>query len=383
MDKEFYFNFSDKLTAVYFLSYASPSFPFFIKNGLGGTDQQAGLAAGLFAVSSICIRPFAGWFLDNISRKLAVFCGLFFLLLMTFGYIFAGSIGLVLLLRFLQGFGWGFGSTGIATNASDTIPTKRFGEGMGYYGMTSSLSMAIAPALGIYLAFELGFKPLFIISIVIGLCSILIATRFKFKKLNKTMAARPFDIKRDLFSKGALPAALVMLFACMPYGAAATFVAIYGDSEGIENTGIYFTVMAVFTILCRLFFARISDTKGADGIVFISLLTFAVSLAVLYFTENIFIYCLAAAFMGFGLSVPALNALAVRNAPLDQRGAANSTFLTSFDIGMGLGGYLAGQICGLIGYDKMFLSMLFAVVLSGVFYIKLVRGGIRTANRPK
>ena len=47
---------------------------------------------------------------------------------------------------------------------------------------------------------------------------------------------------------------------------------------------------------------------------------------------------------------------------------ANSTFLCAYDIGIGIGGGLAGVMIDYVGYEKMFAVISFANILSVVLY---------------
>ena len=52
----------------------------------------------------------------------------------------------------------------------------------------------------------------------------------------------------------------------------------------------------------------------------------------------------------------------------ERRGAASSTFFVAFDLGIALGGFLAGVLIRCFGYDTMFLLINLSCVLSLVYY---------------
>ena len=58
--------------------------------------------------------------------------------------------------------------------------------------------------------------------------------------------------------------------------------------------------------------------------------------------------------LGFSTLYPSLALLVVRRADEDRRGAALGTFTAFFDIGMGVGGPLAGAIASVAGYGAAF-----------------------------
>lgn len=65
--------------------------------------------------------------------------------------------------------------------------------------------------------------------------------------------------------------------------------------------------------------------------------------------------------------------MAVSTTPSDRRGAANSTFLCAYDIGIGLGGGIAGVLIDSMGYEKMFAVIGIANVLSVLVYLLIGR----------
>ena len=96
-----------------------PTLPIFVKS-IGGQDSIVGLITGLFTISALLIRPFAGLLLDRIGRRSIFWTGLALFILATFSYSLFTAVTLVLLFRFIHGFGWGAAST-----ASTTISMAR------------------------------------------------------------------------------------------------------------------------------------------------------------------------------------------------------------------------------------------------------------------
>ena len=86
---------------------------------------------------------------------------------------------------------------------------------------------------------------------------------------------------------------------------------------------------------------------------------------------NIVTYLLSAVLAGFGFGglEPALQSMAVAIAPPERRGSANSTFLCAYDIGIGVGGGIAGVLISALGYRQMFIIMPLFNVISVVIYV--------------
>ena len=113
-----------------------PTLPIYVKE-LGGTDSVVGLVTGIFTVSALIARPFAGKTLDKIGRKPVFIIGLAIFAASVLAYSWLPIIGLILFFRLIHGFGWGISNTAVNTIASDNIPKARFGEGMGYFSLAA------------------------------------------------------------------------------------------------------------------------------------------------------------------------------------------------------------------------------------------------------
>ena len=77
--------------------------------------------------------------------------------------------------------------------------------------------------------------------------------------------------------------------------------------------------------------------------------------------------------IGFGTMFPAYNTLFVNLAPNNQRGTATSTYLTSWDVGLGIGMLSGGSIAEISSFKYAYL---FGAVLTlvSMFYFKFKAG---------
>ena len=66
---------------------------------------------------------------------------------------------------------------------------------------------------------------------------------------------------------------------------------------------------------------------------------------------------------------PGLQSMAVHSSSPAERGSANSTFLCAYDIGIGLGGGIAGWLITAAGYENMFLVLSAANIISVLMYV--------------
>ena len=353
------------------------TFPFYIKS-LGGDEAIAGLAAGMFAIASVVVRPFAGWILDHKGRLVVSIYGIAGMLVLPLTYPAIQVLIVALVVRVIHGVVWSLASTSVSTLACDIIPRSRFGEGMGIFGTGSAISMALGPVLGLYLLECGGYIVMFIISAGFALLSLVIimATGKNFNLAN-TLQSKPAKAKLVVLDKKALPASVTMFLFLIPYGAISTFIALYAVKINIANGGIFFTLMAITTVLMRVMAGRTVDRVGEKPIVIISTVVQLVSLALLALWPGLVSFIISALFfgVGFGMMSPTMQAMAVRTAPPHRRGAASSTYLCAFDCGIGLGGVIAGYLLRFLGYPQMFAIMLLFTLAAVIVYYGWARRG--------
>lgn len=339
---------------------------------LGGSAAAAGLVVGIFTFSAVIIRPITGRLLDVYGRKGIYLSGLVLFALCVIAYYWAPGILILLVLRFIHGFGWGTVSTATSTVATDVIPSSRLGEGMGYFGLTSTLSMAIAPTLGLGILNGYGMGTVFAISALSVVLCLVVSLFIRYQKPERNLQVKGAGI----FEKAAVFPGLTIMLVTMSYGAVVSFIALYAEQRGINNIGPFFTVYAIALFISRPFFGRLSDRKGHAVAVIPGITGVVITMLVLYFAQTLMMFCLAGFIygLGFGAVQPALMATAVRSTPPARRGAANATFFMGFDIGIGLGAIIWGAIAEVTGYQTIYLLAVVPVVIA--FFIYIGKGGL-------
>ncbi len=345
-----------------------PTFPFFITY-LGGDAVAIGLATALFSIASIVSRPFVGWLVDTKGRCTILVLGMIGMTLIPMGYFVSAGIALSVVLRTIHGAFHAASSNATSTWVTDIIPHSRMGEGLGMYGLSMAISTAVAPALGLAVMNALGFRPLFAVAALAALVALLIG--ISIKNRNYALSTQPLKLG-ELFEKMSLPASVTQFFFMITYGVVEVYVAIYAATHGLPGGGVYFICIAVATVLTRLLLGRAIDKYGEARLVYSGNAAIIAGVLLLVFAHNVPCYLLSGLLLGysFGAVQPSLQTMAMHAVAPERRGAANSTFFVAFDLGIALGGFLAGVLIKHFGYDVMFLAIGFSCVLSlGYYYV--------------
>lgn len=358
-----------------------PTIPLFV-NELGGSDQYIGIIVGIFTFSALLFRPYAGHALESKGRGIVFLFGLvlFVLSVGTFGFL--TSMLMLIVMRIIQGVGWGFSTTASGTIATDIIPPKRRGEGLGYYGLSGNLALAFGPALGLTLTDVISFKVFFLICAGLGLLAVLCASLVKYKKVEQSPhISKP--ARFDVFEKNAVNPSILLFFITLTFGGIASFLPLYAAEKGIGGIQLYFISYAAFLMISRLFAGKIYDKKGDVYVIPPGVALIFVAMLLLAWLPSTAVMMFAGALygLGFGTVQPALQAWAVDKAPQNRKGMANATFFSFFDLGVGVGAVLFGQLAYLFNYGIIYIVAACSVMMSMLYYLFLIYTGRRNIRQ--
>jgi MFS family permease len=374
--------------------------PVYIKH-MGANDAKAGLVTGLFALSSMIMRPFYGNLLDRKGRKVILLIGIALSGFIGLSYIWASSVFALLALRFMQGVGMSAYSTASNTMASDLIPKKRLVEGFGYYGAVQPITGAIGPLVGLSLIARDSFTSLFISIFVLSVLSFIIAIFVNYeKRFDNTEWGSGEEVKRrsqlvnhrvpaakdlealpksappnDLLEKTAIPTALATSFICNTNGVIMTFLPSYGFSLGLENISVFFTANAIGVLLTRPFIGRLTERFGLTKMITSSIFILASSMMIISQSVTIWMFIPAGILNGlsYGALMPIMNSLVIQFCRPKRKGAANGTYGSSVDIGIGAGSMIGGVLVNAVGYSSLFALSSASVFISLAIYIFVIR----------
>jgi MFS family permease len=344
----------------------TPILPIYIVE-MGGDKFAAGMVVGIFTISALVIRPFAGGALDVFDRKKVLYLGLFIFILTVISYEWMYIVSFILFARMIQGIGWGVATTTYATMVSDYIPSSRRAEGMGYFGLSINIGMAIGPLIGIWLMVKYGFTMVFIIAAVSILISILLSHFILYpqKPIKKSGSEKVSIIEK----KALLPAILVMMMT-LAHGGILSSLTLFGKETGISNVGWFFLASALSMMVSRPTAGKIADKIGQNYVLAPGALALGLGLLILSYSSNVFVLMIAAIFYGTGYGgiQPTLQAWVITRVSPDRRGAATATYFSAFDLGIGAGALWVGFIAKWLSYAIIFKISILFMVLFGLIY---------------
>ncbi|MEW4369125.1 MFS transporter [Paenibacillus kandeliae] len=371
------------------------SLPLYMRSHFNAGDFYVSLCTSLMALSAIIARLFSARALELGKRNVILFGGLAIALFGTVGYYFSATIVALLVMRVIFGFGFGMYSTTFPTMASDIIPRNRMGEGMGYFGLSTTISMSIGPMIGMWVEKQYGFTPLVVIGSIFILILFPLAYRLISGKKRKQMtqqaqlsnpastapqgtnsaqndvattAASDAARKPSKFEKKLLLPSLLNFLMSITYGGLVSFIALFGSEAHIANPGYFFLFNALAVILIRPFSGKLYDRFGPKSLLVpgaVLLIAGLLLLSLAHSTLGLFGAALCYG-LGWGALQPTMQTWMIQVVNPHQRGMANGMFLNSLDLGVALGAMILGTIASATSYTSMYR---YSVVFVGLYIV--------------
>ena len=360
-----------------------PILPFYLQECFQATNGVVGIVLSCYTIAALLVRPFAGYILDMFSRKPLYLLTYLLFTLIFGGYIVAVSIVMVVFFRAIHGLAFGIVTVAGNTIVIDIMPSSRRGEGLGYYGLANNIAMAIGPMVGLFLHDYFSFNIIFIFSIISGSIGLFLASQVKTKSKINSANNTPLSLDRFILVNG-IPAGIALLLLSIPYGVTSTYIALYAKELNLTiSSGLFFTFMAMGMMISRLFSGKLVDKGyitqviivGIIDVIFCYMMLAMCSWISINYHSIINIVFLSVAFLvgaGFGTMFPAFNMLFVCLGKHNQRGTATSTYLTSWDVGIGIGLICGGIISQKYSFSIVYIFGTILCVVSLIFFYSYV-----------
>lgn len=349
----------------------TPLLPLYLSEHFGATKDVIGLVLSGYTITALLFRPFSGYVVDSFPRKMVLMVSFGVFAIFFAGYLAASTLLMFTIVRTLHGGPFGALTVANSTVAIDVLPSSRRTEGIGYYGLSNNLAMAIAPTIGIFI-YQLtnSFEVLFWLALIVATTGWLIDSTVDLSRKDEGGRRKEncstLSLDRFFLTRGWLLGLNMVAFG-FSFGVLSNYLAIYGkEVMGITGgTGTYFMLCSVGLILSRLQGSKaLRDGRvthnAATGMV-ISLVGYTLFILMPTLAQSLmFIGYYGSALLiglGNGHMWPAFQNMTINVATNKQRGTANSTILISWDIGMGLGILVGGIVAELISYSAAFWTV--------------------------
>ncbi|MCR5562273.1 MAG: MFS transporter [Desulfovibrio sp.] len=366
-------------TSAFAFYLVTPLLPIYLSETFSAAKDVIGFALSGYAVTAILSRPIAGWMVDSLPRKRVLLMCIFLNFILFVGYLIPGTLFFFIVVRTIHGAPFGAFTVANNTAVIDVLPLSRRSEGIGFYGLSNNIAMAVAPMVGVYVYSSMhDFNILFLIAMISAAIGWIVGSSIHMHPPKMTSPKKEkVSLGNFILLNGLLIGCNMVFFGCC-YGALSNYLAIYGKEVlgRTGGTGTFFLLLAIGLILSRLQGNR-SLRQGnfirhaTQGVVLSSIgytLFVACPGDIGYFGSALLIG------LGNGHLWPAFQNMIIGVAHNNEHGTATSTILSSWSLGIGIGIFLGGVLAEHIGYTSMFWTVALIHLCGAALLVCVTRG---------
>ena len=324
-------NYLKVMTANFSMSFAfyllTPLLPLYLSEEFSASKDTIGLVLSGYTVTALLMRPFSGYVVDSFSRKKVLVLSLFIYFLCFAGYLTASTLLLFAIVRTMHGAPFGASSVANSTMAIDVLPSSRRTEGIGYYGLSNNLATAIAPTIGVFVyRYYHSFDLLFWLAFIVAGLGFAVDATIRMPERQTKADKKVLSLDRFFLVRGWI-IGLNMAFFGLCYGVLSNYLAIYGK----EMMNYYGSALLIG--------------------------------------------------LGNGHLWPAFQNMIISIASNKERGTANSTLLTCWDLGLGMGVLLGGIIVEQFNYEAAFWWIVIMHVAGAMLFFLATRNNYQQQKK--
>lgn len=337
---------------------------------LGASVVVAGLVLSAFSVTSFGMRPIIGFLTDTKGRLNVLTAGAMVLSITGFAFAIPG-LAVTFIANTVRGLGWASINTASYTVLLKVVPIDRRGEASSYYSVATSAATSFAPVIALWLVAPptANYLGVFLLAGITGLLAtvvvrLLARTSPELARTDEGAGELRLNLA-SIIDRRVLLATLLLFSMTITYPATTSFIPVYARELGIENSGAFFGVGGVVTIVASLLMGRFFN-HGSRALWLVLGFGLCVLGVVGLMLAGDLASLTAAGVVGvLGQVVlnPILLAVAIDRADPKRPGSGMATFSLAYQLGNGIGAPIAGLLIEGLGYHGMFLG---AIVALGV-----------------
>jgi predicted MFS family arabinose efflux permease len=261
--------------------------------------------------------------------------------------------------------------TAAFTYIADIVPAERLNEGIGVFGMSGLVGMAIGPVIGETIVRGFGFSTFFPVTAGMATLGLVLAL-----SLPESFVHVSHDSPQSFFSvlikRRPLTVAVLAVLFGFGLSASGSFVSPFAKEKDLAFISLYYISYSSAAVLTRVLGGRLADRIGEKRIIPYGQILTGGGLMMLILLGGNTVLALSGLMSGcgHGLLFPCLNSMAIRDEPMSIRGKITGVFTGGIDAGVFVGSIILGYIGDWAGFRALFFTA-GLVILTGLGAYKL------------
>ena len=324
--------------------------------GLGGDNVDVGLVMGSIGITSLGSLPVLAPLIEKHGRKIFIIGGILVIGLTNAGFLLFHSYSpLMIVVRLIQGVAFSACFNGCATAIVDLLRPEERAQGIGLFGVSGSMAVAVGPFLGEKVLLTWGTEAYFLLLVGFGLLGFI--TALTVKEANRRSSHERI---RGFFPTALQDGHLSMMVMAGIFGsgfaAMNTFFPLYAKNLGFR-AGTFFVCYGVCLLLVRIMLGSLADRIDRSKLIFFCLVGFGLLLISTSQIDSLIQSVFLGALFGVvqGLSYPAMMAKMVDRSNAENRAIVVALFTGSFGVGINSSVVAWGLIAKIQGLSFMFM----------------------------
>ena len=129
-----------------------------------GASVITAKSSGHVSITALFARPVSGLISDRLNKKHVFITATALIGFALIGYGISTGIASLVVFRFIHAVAFSVNGTVNLALVAQTVPRKRMGEGIGYFGLGHIIATAAGPAVGLYIGERFGLSAVFLIA---------------------------------------------------------------------------------------------------------------------------------------------------------------------------------------------------------------------------
>ncbi len=361
----------------------SPVLPLFAQ-ALGSGNATLGMISAVSPFAGILFSFPVGVLSDKLGRRrLLIVSGVVFVIAPLL-YLFISDPLMLVPVRFFHGLGTAILGPVAAALLVDRFPGRK-GEVLGQYSSATLMGRSLAPLTGgviisYFAAYPglISYQAVYVAAFLFAIPAFAITLLYSEKDHHEIAFMQFVEFKRSFwafFGDRILRAtAFVEMATYFSFGAFETFFPVFLFDRGfaVFEIGIIFSGQVVLMAITKPLFGRVADRVDKRVQIIGGLLLIGVSVAMIPYFSNLFVFILISitAGLGISLSTVATGAYIGEITAKKEIGASMGALSSTMDIGHSLGPLITGLIIGYtLSYQAGFMAGFVLTLITAVFFI--------------